>query len=84
LIPTHFEMNGQGILWRQWGRQHKLPWRFVKSHEFCPNGVFLSPTRAAGLWNAWRGLYIPWGQHREEVTALVTFYLLPDDGDFET
>lgn len=72
-VPTHYELNAQGVLQEVFGRQRRIAWRAFESAEPCREGVYL---RFAGAsFGLSRGMFLPWGAHRAEVIALVDYYL---------
>jgi hypothetical protein len=72
-VPTHFELNAQGVFQEVLGRKRRVVWRAFDSAELCREGVYL---RFAGAsFGLSRGMYIPWGSHRAEVVACVDYYL---------
>jgi hypothetical protein len=72
-IPVVYEINGLGITEEVFGRRRRIAWRSVRTCEICRQGVFVSTTD--GISASWSGLYIPWEGHREQVLALVAYYL---------
>jgi len=82
LVPIQFELNVHGV--HQWvfGRYRRIPWREVRSYRVCSSGVLLLPTEAPCPIDSARGLFVPWGNRREEVLAHVRYFLHgpPADG----
>lgn len=73
-VPEVFEVNAQGIYQEILGRRRRIPWRAIECCEICGDGLFLS--RGRSPLALLRGSYVPWGDHRAEVLALVDYYLL--------
>ena len=74
-LPTLFELNTDGV--NQWlfGRHRRIPWEAIRRYEVCSAGVLLLPCADRCPMDAYRGLYLPWGAHRDEVLAHVRYYL---------
>ena len=81
-VPVEYELGARGILQEVLGRQQRIPWRAIGRFTVCRDGVFLA--RDDGPLEAFRGLYLPWGAHREDVLALVNHYLVPGERDPHT
>jgi hypothetical protein len=83
-VPVYFEINHQGIFQEVFGRRSRVAWRSIAGVEVCRDGLLLTPGDVCCA--AARGLYLPWGQHRTEVLALVGYHvqqLHQDDALFE-
>jgi len=74
-LPTLFELNPDGVSQWRLGRRRRIPWREIRSYEICAAGVLLLPHADPCPLDAYRGLYLPWGQHRDEVLAHLHYYL---------
>lgn len=72
-LPVYFEINHQGIFQEVLGRRSRIAWRSIAGVEVCRHGLLLTPGDVCCA--AARGLYLPWGQHRAEVLALVGYHL---------
>ena len=74
-LPVWYELNAEGV--SQWvlGRPRRIPWRNVRRYEVCSSGVLLLPRADACPLDVCRGLYLPWGKHRQEVLAHVHYYV---------
>ena len=74
-VPMTIEMNDQGV--DRWilGRKRHIPWQAIRRHRVGPDGVLLLPDDDPSPLAALRGLYLPWGRHREEVLAHLRHYL---------
>jgi hypothetical protein len=72
-VPVTFEVSAMGVTQHVLGLQRRTPWHTIALAEFRHDGVLLVPTgrTTPGL----RGLYLPWGGHREELQALCRYYL---------
>lgn len=74
-LPVAFELNPEGV--DQWllGRHRRVHWTAVRRYEVCSAGVLLLPFADRSAMDAFRGLYLPWGDHREAVLFQVRYYL---------
>lgn len=72
-IPVYFEISHQGIFQEALGRRARVAWRAVTAVEVCRDGLLFLPGDV--FFAAARGFYLPWGRHRAEVLALVSYYL---------
>lgn len=72
-VPLHYEINAQGIFQEILGVRRRITWRSIGQVQLCRDGLLLAPADICGP--ALRGLYLPWGRHRTEVVALVSYYL---------
>jgi hypothetical protein len=72
-VPVVFELNAMGISQQILGFRRRIAWRSIDRFEVCSQGIFLSLAEAS--FSSFRGLYIPWEGHREEVLAMVEYYL---------
>jgi hypothetical protein len=73
IVPVYFEINHQGIFQEVFSRRQRISWRSIVFVEVCREGLLLTPGEVCCA--AARGLYLPWGQHRAEVLALVSYHL---------
>lgn len=83
-IPVDFEISHQGIFQEALGRRTRIAWRSVMAVEVRREGLLFTPGDV--FLAASRGLYLPWGRHRAEVLALVSYYLRqihPDEFVFD-
>jgi hypothetical protein len=74
-VPTWFELNEGGV--HQWvlGRHRRIPWDRIFCHEVRATGVLLLPRADACPMDAFRGLYLPWGERRGDVLSHVRYHL---------
>lgn len=72
-VPTVFELSALGITETRLGRTRRIPWMSIDRFLIGTRGVFLS-SRGAPL-EMLRGLYVPWGVHREQILATLRYYL---------
>ncbi len=74
-LPVRFGLDGEGISQRIFGRQRRIPWEAIRHHEVRWAGVLLLPREDRSAMAPFRGLYVPWTAHRDEVLAHVDYYL---------
>lgn len=80
-LPVGFELSDEGVDQRLFGRRRRIPWQAIGAYEVCGAGVLLLPEKDDSALAAFRGLYVPWTTHRDEVLANVHHYLGgPDEG----
>jgi hypothetical protein len=72
-IPIYFEISHQGIFQEALGHRTRIAWRSVVAVEVCRDGLLFMPGDV--LFPATRGFFLPWGRHRVEVLALVSYYV---------
>lgn len=74
-LPCQLTFGSAGITERCLGMERRIVWTAIRSYEVRRHGILLYPderlTRAAPL----RGLYLHWGPHKDEVQAIVEYYL---------
>ena len=75
VVPVVFELDVDGV--HQWilGRHVQIPWPSVRQYRVFSDGVLLLPYAESCPIDAFRGLYLPWRDRREEVLANIRFYL---------
>ena len=74
-VPVVFELDRGGVSRQCFGRRYRISWNTIGLYEILPDGVLLLPHADACPLDVARGLFLPWGGRREEVSALVEFYL---------
>lgn len=74
-VPVTFELSGDGVTQSVLGRKRRIPWRAIGHHETADAGVLLLPEEDPSLMAPLRGLYVPWGSHRDEVLRHIDYYL---------
>ncbi|MBN2473072.1 MAG: hypothetical protein JXB62_00590 [Pirellulales bacterium] len=74
-VPVRFDLSAHGVDEMVLGRQRRIPWQAVRRHEVCAAGVLLLPHDDRSAMASFRGLYLPWAGHRDEVLAHVRYYL---------
>lgn len=76
-IPVRFEFGSKGIGQTVLGRSSRVPWRMIARYEIMKYGVLLLPEDAAPPFSRLRGVYVRWRDHREQLTELVGYYVIP-------
>lgn len=70
LLPIHYEADSEGVRQRGWSPR-LMRWDRVKRVVWGEDGVLLSPFAHPSRLNAYRGVFLWYGDHREEVERLV-------------
>ncbi len=78
-LPVSYELSVEGV--DQWffGHKRRIPWKTVRRYEIRPAGVLLLPRSERCPMDVFRGLYLPWGNRREEILAQLHSYLGESD-----
>ena len=74
-LPTSFELDRKGINQRHFGHSRRVPWKAIRHHERCDEGVLLLPHADVCPLDRLRGLFLPWGDYRRKVIEHVDFHL---------
>lgn len=74
-VPVEFALSHQGVDQRLLGRWRRIAWEAIRHYELCPSGVLLLPDEDHSPISVFRGLYLPFADHRPQVLAHVQFYL---------
>lgn len=73
LLPVRYEADAQGV--RQRGLAPRvLRWEQVKRVVWGEHGVLLSPLTRPSRLDAYRGIFLWYGDHREQIEQLVRTY----------
>ena len=75
LVPARFELDRRGVTCHFLGRRRHIAWEAVGHFEIHSRGVLFLPDAEPAAMDYFRGLFVPWGQQREAVTAAVRHYL---------
>lgn len=75
LLPVVFELDTEGVGQKVLGRRRRIRWSVIRRWELCPDGVLLLPFSDRCPADAFRGLFLPWGGHRDQILAQVRYYL---------
>ena len=74
-LPMRVELTSQGISQTVLGRTRRIPWTAVRNYQVRTRGVLLFPDLVLTPLSPLRGLYLPWGLHKEQVLSHVEYYL---------
>jgi hypothetical protein len=75
-LPVRYEIGGGGITQVLFGRwRRRIPWTAILQFQVLTDGVLLLPDASVTPLSALRGLYLPWGRHRDAVLANLDYYL---------
>ncbi len=79
LLPVTFGLSEYGV--EQWiyGRRVRIPWRAIRRYQICSAGVLLLPYGERSVMAPFRGLYLPWESHCDEVLAYIRHYVRGGD-----
>ncbi len=83
LLPIRYEADSEGVRQRGWSPR-VMRWDRVKRVVWGEDGVLLSPFAHASRLNAYRGVFLWYGDHREQVECLVREYCAHALGDAKT
>lgn len=74
-IPVTFELGPKGILQTVWRRKRRIVWSAVRRCRVQRRGVLLlfhdDPSRLSNVL----GLYVRWGERRDELLAILRYYI---------
>jgi len=74
-LPTRYILDNQGITTSHLSLNHHIPWdRF---HRACvyPDGVLLSPFSQPNRLDPFRGCFLKFGKHRDEIIHGIQTYI---------
>lgn len=72
-VPTVFELNALGVTTRTLGRSRRIPWISIDRFVVGNRGALL--TSSGAPLEIFRGLYLPWCGHREQILSSLRYYL---------
>lgn len=72
-VATTFEINALGVTEKIFSRTRRIPWLSIDRYVVGRKGVFL--TSAGAPLEMFRGLYLPWGSHRDQILSSLRYYL---------
>lgn len=72
-VATTFEINALGVTEKTFSRSRRIPWLSIDRYVVGRKGVFL--TSAGAPLEVFRGLYLPWGSHRDQILSSLRYYL---------
>ncbi len=74
-LPVVFELNEGGVDQQIFGRPRRIPWQAVRGYTIHSEGVLLLPYKDPSPLSAFRGLFVPFSTHRNEILTHVSRYL---------
>lgn len=74
-LPVVFTLSADGVNESVLGRDRRIPWSAVRRYEIHPKGVLLSHRQDATWVDSFQGIFLPWGNHRQEILALLNYYV---------
>lgn len=81
-LPSRFTIDAEGITARYPLRRQRLRWAELRRYASDDHGGYLS-TRARRSWlDAYRGLHVLFGEHREVVSARIRAHLSEGGGSW--
>lgn len=74
-VPVAFHVDETGIWRTVLGWRRHTPWAAVRRYEVARDGLLLMPDDDRTPLAYFRGQFVPWGRHREELLELVGRFL---------
>jgi hypothetical protein len=74
-LPVVFTLGADGVNESLLGRDRRIPWLAIRRYEVHPKGVLLFPYPDATWVDCLQGIFLPWGNYRQEILALLSYYL---------
>jgi hypothetical protein len=74
-LPVLYQLNGSGITQSVLGWRRHLPWTAFASYEARESGAFLYADSGGRPLGSLRGFLLPWGPRREQILAVLEFYV---------
>ena len=75
-MPAVYELGSKGIIHSWLGRRRRVPWTEFARYEVHDRGVLLCADAEPQPFSSWRGFFIRWNGRRDELLAVLDFYLL--------
>ncbi|MFP6657166.1 MAG: hypothetical protein VB853_03230 [Pirellulales bacterium] len=73
-IPVHYQIDNVGITQLVWRRSRTTAWHSIGSLRELDEGILMMPKSRLGELAPLRGIFLPWGSHRDDVLACVEFH----------
>jgi hypothetical protein len=70
-LPARYEVNSRGLVSSRFGQARRVSWSAVPRVQVFPNGMRLLNHLEPGPFDAWTAIFVPWGEHREKVLAVL-------------
>ncbi len=83
-VPMTFHINEEGVRQILIGEGRLIPWTAIRRLRISERGLLLLPEFRFGDLDALRGVFVPWGEHQDDVMKCIRFYvpyLLPKEKD---
>ena len=74
-LPVRLEIGAMGVTRTVLGRERRIPWSAIARTSRLTSGVMVFPEMESTPLEALRGFWIPFGRQRDEVLAILDFYL---------
>ena len=74
-LPVRYRLNGSGITQSVLRWRRRTPWSAVAGYRAGETGAFIHGGAERGPIGALQGFLLPWGKHREQVLAVLEFYV---------
>ena len=73
-LPVTYQLGSKGVVERVWGHSRHIDWLRITRAELQPRGVLLLADRSQTPLALIHGVFVPWRNKREQVTALVEHF----------
>jgi hypothetical protein len=80
LLPIRYEMDAQGVRQKGWSPR-VMSWERVRRVVWGEQGVLLSPFAQPSRLDAFRGIFLWYGNHADEVRAWIERYCPANQSD---
>jgi hypothetical protein len=77
-FPTTYEFSPKGIIRSRLKRRSRMAWSDIVRYERQSDGVLLSTDSQPWPLTGLRSWFVRWDGRRDELVALLDFYLAPD------
>jgi len=74
-IPVEFRIGELGVIQTTLRRSWRIPWESFSDYEVRQSGVLLLPEDDNSVLGRMKGVYVPWGERKEDVLAVIAHYL---------
>ena len=77
-VPVEFRFCRLGVIQTALRRSWRIPWTSLAGYEVRQAGILLLPDDDNSILGRLKGLYIPWGEQKDELLALIDHYFQHD------
>ena len=77
-VPVEIRFCQLGVIQTALRRSWRIPWISLAGYEKRQAGILLLPDDDDSVLGRLKCLYIPWGQNKDELLALVEHYFQDD------